>query len=62
VVPHHVWSREAEQLFNVLDDDVFNTSEQCIEQKEHEEVYYSLLMKWRFENPQERGKLCTKYA
>jgi hypothetical protein len=57
MVPHYVCTEEAEKLFNLLDDVLFNVSERCIEQEKlDEDVLLSYLMKWWSENLQEVAK------
>lgn len=57
MVPHYVCTEEAEKLFNLLDDVLFNVSERCIEQEKlDEDVLLSYLMKWWSENFQEVAK------
>lgn len=57
MIPHYVCSEEAEKLFNLLDDVLFNVSERCMEQEKlDEDILLTHLLKWWSENPLERAK------
>eukprot|EP00590_Aulacoseira_subarctica_P008720 CAMPEP_0172426826 /NCGR_PEP_ID=MMETSP1064-20121228/39287_1 /TAXON_ID=202472 /ORGANISM="Aulacoseira subarctica , Strain CCAP 1002/5" /LENGTH=739 /DNA_ID=CAMNT_0013170657 /DNA_START=42 /DNA_END=2261 /DNA_ORIENTATION=+ len=57
MIPHYVGSEDAEKLFNLLDDVLFNASERCLDQEPlDEEILLTHLMKWWSDNPAERAK------